>query len=220
MHRRTVLAAVGSALFTTAGCVSSLSGDGSGDQPSGNKSVDDTPTDDTHTVSDPDAGDGAGTAFGDCPSFADSADQTICAHTGTDASLYPTVSQDVFSPTTDDDTVETLAITLHNESDHLFGFNPYEWAIKRETADGWEHVAPGEYIEPLYNLEPGDTYSWELSVESRPSPDDERTIAVTEELESGRYAFQVTGTLKGSLEDGGDEDTRIECVALFDVSRS
>jgi hypothetical protein len=239
MQRRTVLATVGSALLATAGCVSNSNGDDqepadgndpeddrSSDDPSDDTTPEQTPIDDTPPDgtpgSDPDEGDGAGASFGECPSFADGVDQTVCSHTGSNTGVYPAVSQEVFTPTTGDNSVETLEITLHNVSGSRFGLNPHDWAIKRQTADGWTHVAPEEYVEPWYTLEPDETYTWRLSVETHPTPQGDQTMAIMEDLDSGTYAFRVTGILDESPADAKDSDekTTIECVALFNVNRS
>jgi hypothetical protein len=95
---------------------------------------------------------------------------------------------------------------------------PHDWAIKRQTADGWTHVAPDEYVEPWYTLKPDETYTWRLSVETHPTPQGDQTMAIMENLDSGTYAFQVTGLLDEPTDDG--EKTNIECVALFDVNRA
>lgn len=226
MKRRAVIVSIG-ALVAGAGCVDSSSP--SDEDETGE--TDKTPTDNTQndgTPSDtprdnPDEGDAAGTSFEDidCPSFADSADRTVCSHTDTDSDVYPTVSQDVFTPTTADDSVETMAIVVHNESDGLFGFNPYDWAIKRHTDDGWEHVAPDAVVEPWYNLSAGDAYTWELSVESHSDTEGDQTRSITEDLDSGTYAFQMTGFLNDADEESSPGNgTHIECIALFSVSRS
>lgn len=192
--------------------------------PSDSTPDDRTPNDGTGDR--PGEGDGAGASFDDiaCPSFADSVDRTVCSHTDSDSDIYPTVSEAVFTPTTDDNSVETLAIRVHNESGATFEFNPYEWALKRQTADGWVHVAPEEYVEPLYRLPSGETYTWELGVESHPKPGDNYTTTITEDLDSGTYAFQMIGFRPESeaepSQDGEIPGTVIECITLFRVSRT
>lgn len=221
MQRRTLLATIGSTLVVGAGCVSVSNGE-DGD-PATTPAGTDTPT-----ASDPGEGDGAGASFEDvpCPSFLDDVDRTVCTHTaGSDAVVSLTVSQQVFTPTTDDDSVETMEFTLHNDSDTPFGLNPYAWELRRQTDDGWTHVAPDEYIEPWYTLEPGGTYTWELGVESHPTPQQERTVSLTADIDSGTYAFQTSGFLDEpqageTPADDDSEKTHVECIALFEVSRS
>lgn len=205
MRRRRFIGAAGCALAAAAGCISG-SDDTTRTDSEGNGPDDSTPT--GTPAEDPlsDVG---------CPSFSDSADQTVCAHTDHDADVYPTVSDQVFVPTTDDDSVELLKIQLHNEGDSVFGLNPHEWALKRQTGDGWEHVAPEEYIEPWYNLAPGEAYTWTLSVETHPSPNGDRHTSITENLDAGTYAFQVTGI----ADPDSDNGTNIESVALFKLER-
>lgn len=219
MKRRAVVASIG-ALIAGAGCVDSSSPDDGTSEADGTP-VDETPSDTPANRTD--EGDSAGQSFEniDCPSFGDSVDRTVCSHTETDSDVYPTVSQEVFTPTTDDDSVETIDVVVHNESDESFGFNPYDWAIKRQTESGWEHVAPDEVVEPWYNLSAGDTHTWQLSVESPPEAQDGHMTGITEDLESGTYAFQMTGFLNDADEESSPGNgTHIECVGLFSVSRS
>lgn len=226
MKRRAVIVSLG-ALAAGAGCVESSppdDEDGAGEAdgtPDNENKTGETPS---PTPTDtPGEGDGAGRSFADidCPSFADSVDRTVCSHTDTDSTVYPTVSQAVFTPTTDDDSVETMAVVVHNESDDPFGFNPYDWTLKRQTADGWDHVAPEEVIEPWYNLPAGKSYTWRVSVESQPELEDDQTTTVTQDLASGTYAFQMTGILEDADEESSSDDgTHIECIALFSVTRS
>lgn len=211
MKRRTLLATIG-AVVAGAGCVDSSSPD---DETGVGDNGTDTPSDDTPTESD---GDDAGGSFDDigCPSFADTADRTVCSGGESDSAVYPTVSEAVFTPTTDDERVKTMQITVHNESETPFGFNPYSWAIKRQTEDGWEHVAPEEYVEPWFTLPAGETYTWELTVESTETEEKDRLLPVSEDLDSGTYAFQITGQLS---ETGEESAETIECVGLFEVNR-
>lgn len=206
MRRRRFIGVAGCTLAAVAGCLASRNDETPDSEESG---LDDTPTEGTPPGDNP-------LTDEDCQSFSDSADQTVCAHEDHDADVYPTVSEQVFAPTTGDDSVETLQIRLHNEGDSVFGLNPHEWALKRQVDGSWEHVAPEEYIEPWYNLEPGEVYTWEVSVETHPSPDEDRTISITEELDTGTYAFQVTGI----TDPEADDSTNVECIALFDVERS
>jgi hypothetical protein len=228
MKRRTVLGALGGAFSLTAGCVTRTVTDGPppSDADLSGSAPTDTVTDDSSGRPDtqsPNGGDDAGAPFEDvpCPSFADTVDRTVCAHTrdgNEPVSLTP--SEQVFSPTTGDDTVETLRFTLRNESGRAFGLNPYGWAIKERTADGWSHVAPDAHAEPWVTLDDGETYGWVLSVEQHPSPDADRAVSVTEGLDSGTYAFQITGSLAGETADGGTtSSTSVEGVALFAVDR-
>jgi len=232
MQRRTLLATLGSTLLA-AGCVSGSNADdgtATDGTPTSETPTDETPTDETPTGTPGggNEGDSAGASFEDvdCPSFADSVDRTICTHSGsdTDTDVFLTVSDAVFTPTTGDDSVETMSMTLRNGSGAQFGLNPYAWQLKRRTDGGWTHVAPGEHIEPWYTLEAGDTFTWELAVEPHSTPQQERTIALTENLDSGTYAFQMTG-FRHEAPPGttpGDDDeqkTHVECIALFKVSR-
>lgn len=229
MKRRTLLATAGSVLLATAGCTTNSDANGENPDdtnPDGDTPGSDAPDGDTPDR-DPDEGDAVGAVFEDCPSFADDVDRTVCAHTekDSDVGVYPTVSQEVFTPTTDDGDVETMQITVHNETGGQVGLNPYAWQLHERTDDSWTSLPRGAYPEPWHVLESGQTYAWELGVESRPSPQQGRTLPVTEDLESGTYALQIivlhdepSGASSG---DGGSQtEPRTECVAQFRVSRS
>ncbi|MFC7074806.1 hypothetical protein ACFQJ7_15930 [Halovenus rubra] len=233
MQRRQFIGAAGSTILAAvAGCISNGDDDESGGQdsdngtPAGNESSNDTPaggtpagnesSNDTPAGGTPTDGDGNQPVGSNCPSFSDKVDRTVCARSETDSQIYPTISKQVFEPTTDDNTVENLQITLHNESDKTFGLNPYAWALKRQTDDGWSHVAPEAYIQPWENVESGGRYNWNLSVEKHPTPSEEQTVWIAEDLESGTYAFQITGMASTESDDDGP---RIECVAQFEIKR-
>lgn len=231
MQRRTIIAAIGSTFLAGAGCISNS--DAETEDPSNTDADDGSPsnpdTDDgTPAETDPGQGDAVGASFEDiaCPSFVDDPDRTVCSHTTApgETRVYPTVSRDVFTPTTGDDTVETMEVSVHNESEERFGFNPHSWEIHRRSDGGWTHIAPDEYVEPWYNLKAGETYSWVLGVESGNSPEGERKLSLTQDLDSGTYAFQITGFLQDSTGEetpnSDTEGTLIECIALFKVNRT
>ncbi|AQL43536.1 hypothetical protein BV210_12890 [Halorientalis sp. IM1011] len=219
MKRRTVLAALGATTAATAGC---LDRSGNGSTPTdtdrtgtggGTETPPGTATDERRTPMAPSGRfDGA-----DCPSFSDGVDRTVCFHAlePGSAEVWVEPDREVFEPTTGDDTLETITFTLHNQSGGPFGLNPYAWAIERRTTSEWEHVAPDEHVEPWTTVEDDGTYTWELSVETHPSGDWENHRTLVEDLESGVYAFTITGSLGGDT--GGS--TGVECVVLFEVDR-
>lgn len=216
MYRRTVLVAIGA---STAGCVNTGAGGSDGrtnTDPNGTGTDQRTP--DGRTTTDGGTPQDARERFGEypCPSFAEGTDRTVCWHTvdPESADLYLSVASPVFEPAAGD---ASLPFTLHNDSGVPFGHNPYEWAIKRETEEGWEHVAPDMYIEPWETVPDGETYTWVLRVgedaTTSAGTDRERTLTVTQDLADGVYAFQITGLLEGEAR------TSVECVALFEVRR-
>lgn len=230
MRRRTVLATVtsGLAALSLAGC---LGASEPATEPDPADTSTNTPGSTTTTDGTTDTLDGTTTAPGDsttasgaafsgvsCPSFVDNADRTICSTTA-DTDAAPLVfepEQPVFEPTTGDGSVETLSVELRNQSEASFGFNPYGWALYRHVEDDWEHVAPDVHPEPWTTVGPGGGYTYELSVETHPSPHSESTRAIEEDLESGVYALAV----HGFLGEDGDEKQRVECVAIFAVERT
>lgn len=211
MKRRTVLASIGVISVGTSGC---LDRSGGGSPPTTTA----RPTDDSAGSTDETPGSTPGGFDGiSCPSFTDSADRTVCFHTlgGASAPVFVEPSTETFEPAPGDGSVETIEFVLHNESGAGVGLNPHAWGIERRTSDGWDHVAPEVYPEPWMTVESGETYTWVLSVAARTQAMAERTMAITEDLAAGTYAFHVT-CITG--DESGDRE-QVECIALFDVHR-
>lgn len=162
----------------------------------------------------------------DCPSFDDSADRTVCYHAvdPSAADVLVGVSPEVFDPDLEDRDVETLRFTLYNRSEWHFHFNHYAWGIERHDEGSWTHVAPDAYPEPLMELPPGGTYTWELPSEPHPSPSPDRYMLLDVALAAGVYAFHVAGTFGAGLRGtrtptepptSEPSEERVECVGLF-----
>lgn len=219
MHRRSFIVAIGTATTLTAGCVSQSDESESGptDDPSSTTGPSDS--DDGSDPADSKTPPDANSRFDDidCPSFAES-DRTVCYHTRTsdDPDVVVEPSTELFEPTGSEDSVETMEFVLRNRTDDPFGLNPYSWSIYERTDNDWSLVAPEEYVEPWTALNSGETYTWRLSIEQHSAPMSEDTMAVVQDLSSGIYAFQITGL--GTFE--GDDDTNVECIALFEVQRT
>lgn len=226
MKRRTLLAAAAAAVAGTAGCLSSASDTPAGDAdptddptrtptrdptttPGGDPTA--TPDDPTSTPDDPASTPGEG-PFAGCPSFVPDADRTVCYYDRGDSDVYLEPSAREFLEYGEDDEVQTLTLTLHNDAGEPFGLNPYAWEVRRWSDGEWVHVAPDEVVEPWYEVPPGGTYEWILSTEQHSSSMSENSMAVVVDLESAEhYAFGVNGLL-GS----GDAEERIECLARFE----
>lgn len=195
MRRRELLASVAAATAAVAGCA------GRADDPRTG-----TPTDD------PGAGPG-GPSFGDCPSFVEGVDRTVCyADRGSaPAVLRPDGTE--FADYDADDEVQTLTFTLDNGGDATVRLNPYDWAVYRLAEGEWVRVAPDAVVEPLTDVPPGETHEWRLSAEPHPSPvGEDATEVVVEGLESGhRHVFRVHGQVG---------DAHVEWVARFEHVRA
>lgn len=116
-----------------------------------------------------------------------------------------------------DDSAETVAVaefSLRNQAEVDFGFNPYDWALKRYEDGSWVHVAPDMTPEPWTRLAPGESFTYALSVEAHPTPDREDYRAIVQDIKGGVYALAVDGMLEAG--DGGE---RVECAAVFEVNR-
>ena len=231
MQRRTFIAASLPIVAAAAGCVGGAGRPGASPG-TGSDDADATPG--TSTTTDPPGSARppapalASDVFAgfDCPSFDDAADRTVCYHEvdPTRADVVLGVDPEVFDPHLDDDTVETLTFTLYNRSDWHFRFNHYAWGIERLEDGEWVHVAPEAYPEPLMELPPGRTYTWELPSEPHSSPNRDRSMRLDVALSAGVYAFHVAGSFGpefGTRETSADTPTadppdgRVECVGLF-----
>jgi hypothetical protein len=153
----------------------------------------------------------------ECPSFAEDVERTVCWPTDDTSAeaIYLTASSTTFEPSPGGGLVEHIKFTLHNDSSQTFGLNPHAWAIKRQTTNGWEHVAPEVTPEPWLGLKSGESYTWRLRIERHGGAEQNRMMAIAQNLADGTYAFQITGELGG--ESG--ESKRIECIAQFKVRR-
>jgi len=230
MHRRTLLVSLGGlAVTATAGCMSA-GGDDSTPTDDDNSTPDDQPGSSGLPTDDGDDG-GIRPADGvtpepmpvdisdvSCPTVREDADLRVCSTTtdldDADIALVPP-RPPLFEPTTGDDDVEVFEIELRNQSDATFGFNPYDWSLKRHTGDGWAHVAPEMTPEPWMRLEPGDSYTYGLAVESVPTERVDGSRRIVRDLESGTYALVVDGML-----ERGKDGERVECAAVFVVERA
>lgn len=219
--RRKLLKVLGTSatVLSSSGCLALADGDTTEERG--------TRTDTTTTTSGPDPQPPPARDIFDgvpCPSFND-ADRTVCWHTRSDDTVAVKPSQVVFKPVGGNDKVETITFTLDNTLDTPILFNPYSWAVKRKTEDGWTHVAPDDVAyEPLYELDPGKAYRWIISRESHPTPNESRAVYPTVNVENGRHAFVLTGSLADDSPNAtetseGLAGEAIEWVTLFDVQR-
>lgn len=93
----------------------------------------------------------------------------------------------------DDTTVETLELTLHNRTEQQLTLNPGSWHIEQKVRDSWKHVAAGGESADRRTVARGSAHSWSLSIVPHPTPHTNSTTYVTADLETGTYAFVVTG---------------------------
>jgi hypothetical protein len=138
MRRRTLLATAAAALAGTAGCLSSASETPAGDADPTATPADDpttTPADDpTTTPADDPTTTPTDDPFAGCPSFAPEADRTVCYYSNVASSdVYLATEKREFREYGEDDEVQTLTLTLHNDSDETFGLNPHDWTLERWT---------------------------------------------------------------------------------------
>ncbi|AXR82437.1 hypothetical protein [Natrarchaeobaculum sulfurireducens] len=104
---------------------------------------------------------------------------------------------------------DSITFELQNESDRRFSHNQYQWLLHKRMGGDWYYIAPSEWPEPLHELPPGESYSWDLSVDNE---DIEGGRSVSDPQEKGRdpirglgggeYAF---GT-RGWFEDESNEE--------------
>jgi hypothetical protein len=183
MKRRAFLATTG--LVATTGCLGRAVSDGDG----------------------PTTGDGTTTQGGNeapCPTLRDEVDATVCTGGTNDRGVSFGQSDDRLTAG------DLLELTLVNEDAESVGLNPYDWAVYRETDDGWKRVERGPVIEPWVVLEAGDRVRWRVGVgDADPDTSPEDVYGGSLALDSGRrYAFSV------SVDVAGD---RVSLVAPFTV---
>ena len=206
--RRLLLATAGG--LALAGCLDDLSDttaddDRSNDSDAGDPDDSEDPEDDRSLPS-------VGTFPDDCPEY-DSVD-LIVAYDEVDpeeTAIYLEPSAETIAEG------DSVTFELRNESDRRFSHNQYQWLLHKRMGGDWYYVAPSEWPEPLHELPPGESYSWDLSVDNE---DIEGGRSVSDPQEEGRdpirglgggeYAF---GT-RGWFEDDSHEDAIGFCARL------
>lgn len=153
----------------------------------------------------------------DCHSFMPDVDTVICSDSGAGENIpvYLASSVQTFTVVTTDQAVETLDLTLHNQSDHPFVVNPGAWVILRRTSNDWHESAAGDQFEQSITVAPGDSHTWSLSLTPHPTPYTEETTFITENFEEGTYIFAIAGQLEGD-----EQSRRIECHTQFDLIKT
>ena len=194
MKRRAFLATTG--LVATTGCLGRAVSDGDESSLWDDTTTEDDPTtrDDTATLGDHERS---------CPTVHDDVNATVCAGGASDRGV--SFGQNAERLTAGD----VLELTLINEDAESVGLNPYDWAVYRETEDGWEPVDPGPTIEPWVVLEPGERLHWRVGVGGVTAhTDGDRVYGGSEQLDPGAYAFAATADVAG---------TTVSLVAPFTV---
>ncbi|AZH26051.1 hypothetical protein [Haloplanus aerogenes] len=204
MQRRTVLATLGS-LSATAGCVGITPPRSDGrDRATGTGT---SRTDGERPDADP-----------NCPSFAADPDRTVCwpSEDRIRSRVFLNASTPVFEPDSDDLSAETVEFVLHDQHpDRSVGVDPHDWWIARRTGDGWDRIASGSTSDAWRTIDPGQRYTWSLSLQPHPTPRTDDTTYIVQALDDGTYAFGTVALLGGRADDA----LRIECVAVVEVRR-
>jgi len=236
--RRAVLAALGGTTAALAGCLVSDGDDtepdsADGPEDAGDKSQN-TPTDGsdptdsskTDTPTEPDekktkSADSTDSdqfepvdAPGECPDYG--TDYVVCYDAAADNlekfSGYLDPSATAFGPE------EPVSFTLHNTSDRTLSTNFYDWRLHKRVDGQWYSVAPRFVNEPLMTVEPGDTHTWELTVDNDGIEDGQpvRPVSGVEDLDltgigRGHYAFRARGWFEGQ-----DHETDTAFAATLD----
>lgn len=145
-----------------------------------------------------------------CPTFWSDVDRVVCANGG--SPVYIESDEQPFTVVTSTQTVETLGLTLYNQTDDTFIIDPGGWVIVRRGASTWSERASGERTAQSITIGPGATHRWSLSLTSHPTPRTDETTFITADLEAGTYLFAVVGELQSS-----DRPRRIECHTQFEL---
>jgi hypothetical protein len=216
--RRAVLTALGSTTVALAGCLVSDGDDtepDSNDEPDGDKSqTTDTPADgpdstdpsetDTPTEPDEEKTKSAGStdqldlidASGECPDYG--TEYVVCYDAAADDLAkfpgYLEPSATAFGPE------ESVSFTLHNDSTRTLNTNFYDWRLHKRVDGEWYSVAPRFVNQPLMTVPPGNTHTWELTVDNDGIEDGQpvRPVSGVEDINltgigRGHYAFRARG---------------------------
>jgi hypothetical protein len=239
--RRRILTALGGATVALAGCLVSdddtePATDGPNDtEPKNQETEEPTKTPDgpyptepgeTDTPTDPDeekttSPDSTGQiepvdAPGECPEY--DAEYVVCYDAAAnDLEKFPGYlepSTTAFGPE------EPVSFTLHNNSDGTLNTNFYNWRLHKRVDGEWYSVAPRFVNQPLMMLEPGDTHTWELTVDNDGIEDGQpvRPVSSVEDLNltgigRGRYAFRGRGWFE---EQDHETDTAFAATLDFE----
>ncbi|QLG26958.1 hypothetical protein HUG10_05120 [Halorarum halophilum] len=204
MNRRALLAAVaafGGALG--AGCAESTGRSPTSSTASPTREPTPTPTDVTSTndtaTDYPEVG---GTPSEvDCPPFDDHVRRVVCWTDGRpDDPLFVRPSK-----TSGTLPRATFEFTLVNGTDLRFGYNRFHWQVWKRVAGEWYYVAPRSWVDPLFFVEPGESWTLTVAVDAEGSVADDADEARGGSAESvalsgfggGEYAFAVDGWFEG-----------------------
>lgn len=103
----------------------------------------------------------------------------------------------------------TVEVTLSNEADETFEWNPYDWRLFVHGDGEWRHLAPLANLSPLDSLGPGESYTYGLTVDTTTFSGDDYFQQVKN--------IEMTGLgpgIYGFVTDGWMADTRGEEFAL------
>ena len=109
----------------------------------------------------------------------------------------------------------SFSFTISNERDTTFNTNFYAWRIQKYVDGRWLHVTPQFWPEPLMRMTPGNSHTWNLTVDngnldrSIPHPQGTEDVTVVG-LGGGTYSFGI----EGSFEDG-EHSARTAFVTRF-----
>ena len=139
----------------------------------------------------------------DCPRYSDRVETVVCTPDLDDpearCAMRPAGASGSL-PQTD------LEFTLANERESRYESNFYAWRLQKHVDGAWYHVAPQFWPEPLMQLDPGDSHTWQLTVDntdldrSLPHPQGSDSATVVG-LGGGTYSFGVEGRFAGDQAD-------------------
>lgn len=139
----------------------------------------------------------------ECPRYSDRIETVVCT-----PDLAAPEEQMAMQPAGASGTLpETaFAFTLSNESESQFGTNFYAWKLQKYVDGAWHHVVPQLWPEPLMQLDPGSSHTWEIAVDNtdidRSLPRSQGTDSATVVgLGGGTYSFGVEGRFADDAAD-------------------
>lgn len=130
-----------------------------------------------------------------CPTYREDVESVVCTPDMTDSGDRMTMRPASATGSLPEATVE---FTLENTRSGAFRTNFYAWRLHKWVDGEWYYIAPSFWPEPMMELAPGETHSWQLIADNtdlaRSIPRAQGTSAITVPgLGGGTYAFGVAG---------------------------
>lgn len=144
----------------------------------------------------------------DCTELANA---SVCP--GDDARVTVSLSQRVASLSDAE-----LELSIRNDSDEAYSWNPYWWSFWTFDGRSWRRLAPIYSHQPLDYIEPGETYTYSLQLNHGPFEDLEITYRTPEPVNIHGLGPGIYGFVNDSGYFGDPEDDPVPVGATFGLA--